>query len=176
MHLAGKSESLIFLIWRARHFVWLKGNISVPLKQLYFQMLEWMMMGAFRHVIVQALCAWCHTQTHPCCIQDTHRGDSWMFCQTRLWHLGTRSAVKMGTLGICPVTATPCSVLILTVQLRGRCLPSFWQAKTFSFSGAATKIEICELKDTWKMLIFLEIVFPTAEKKLSEWWFIPNWL
>lgn len=38
------------------------------------------------------------------------------------------------------------------------------------------KAEICELKDTWKMLIFLETVFPTAKKKLSEWWFIPNWL
>lgn len=87
----------------SKTFCLAEGKYLSALKAAFFQVLEWMMTGAFKHVTVQGLCAW--SQAHP--------GHTWVLCQlgvlsdrpqTRLWHLGTRSAMQMGTLGIWPVT------------------------------------------------------------------------
>lgn len=157
-----------------------EGKYLSALKQEFFYMLEWKMMGAFKHVIVQALCAPSHTQTHPWGIQDTHGGASWVFC-----HIHLRQGCDTWEPGLKWTWGHQASDLW---QLHPALSSSWWfnsflthlthfdKPKHSLSIGLLSKTEICELKDTKKMLIFLDTVFPTAKKKLSEWWFIPNWL
>lgn len=81
VHLAGKSEPLISLIWQERHFVWLKGNISVSLNQLYFRCWsEWWWVHS--NMLLHRVSVLDPTPRH---IQDTHGCcASWVFCQTSL--------------------------------------------------------------------------------------------
>lgn len=101
----------------SKTFCLAEGKYLSVLKPALFQVLEWMMMGAFKRVITQGLCAWSHIQAHP--------GHTWVLCQlgvlsdqpqTRLWHRGTRSAMKKGTQSRVWLTQMKMFAFILTNQ------------------------------------------------------------
>lgn len=160
-------------------FVWLKEKISMPLNQFFFQMLEWKIMGAFKHVIVQALLLHL-TPRHIPGVSRTHMGVpagcSVTSISDKAETSGNQVCSENGDTRHLP--CDNCTLLSSSWWFNSNedVCPYFDKPKDSLSVMLLWKTEICELKDTRKIMIFPEIVFPTAKKKLSEWWFILNWL